>query len=202
MSEMLCIECITCKATVSAEVIGCHEPEVDSFVDAYRVLLAKCHRCESAIVGEQASTQVAPEELGWGPTRRLWPEPENYLSSDIPAAVRDSLEEAQKCFKVSAFSACAVMCGRAIEAICRMYSEKQTLFEGLEALKDQEIVDGRLYEWGQSLRQERNLGAHATAVAWTREDARDLIDFAIAICEYVFVLSARHQAYLTRKETR
>ena len=99
MSEMLCIECNTCKATVSAEVAGSHELEVESPVDAYRVLLATCLRCKSPIFGEQTSTQVAPEELGWGPTRRLWPEPENYLSSDIPTAVRDSLEEAQNVSK-------------------------------------------------------------------------------------------------------
>ena len=83
-----------------------------------------------------------------------------------------------------------------------MYTQKKTLSEGLEALKDKQIVDGRLFEWGQSLRHERNLGAHASGVAATREDARDLIDFAIAICEYVFVLSARYDAYLKRRGTK
>ena len=69
----------------------------------------------------------------------------------------------------------------------------------LEALKEKGVIDGRLFEWGDSLRHERNLGAHATGVKTTREDARDVLDFAIAICEYVFVLSNKYTEYKERK---
>ena len=56
---------------------------------------------------------------------------------------------------------------------------------------------------GSHFRHERNLGAHAfTGTKATREDARDILDFAIAICEYIFVLSAKYDAYQKRKATK
>jgi len=91
------------------------------------------------------------------------------------------------------------MCGRSIEAICIQYTKEKTLYKGLQALKDAEIIDGRLFEWGDSLRHERNLGAHATGVKTTKDDARDVLEFAIAICEYVYVLSNKYNAYKERK---
>ena len=199
MPEMI-IECNKCEALVNAEVIGFHE-EVESFDDGYKVSLTKCPRCGSSLVAGETLEQVGYDKFDWGSTRRLWPEPQNYLSLDIPIEVRDSLEEAQRCFRASAFNACAVMCGRAIEAICVTHTKEKTLQKGLKDLKDKGIVDGRLFEWGESLRRERNLGAHATGAKATREDARDIIDFAIAICEYVFVLSARYDIYRRRKGT-
>ena len=95
--------------------------------------------------------QVGLDAFDWGTTCRVWPDPENYLSLDIPLEVRESLEEARKCLNASAFSACAVMCGRAVEAICVIHTKESTLYKGLKALKDKGIVDGRLYDWGESL---------------------------------------------------
>ena len=92
------------------------------------------------------------------------------------------------------------MCGRAIEAVCIQHTKEKTLYKGLKALKEKGIIDGRLLEWGNSLRYERNLGAHATGVKITRDDASDVLDFATAICEYVFVLSEKYNNYQERKK--
>jgi hypothetical protein len=56
----------------------------------------------------------------------------------------------------------------------------------------------RLFEWGNALRKHRNLGAHATTERVSRDDARDLLDFSIAICEYVFVLNEKFQRFVER----
>ena len=200
MAEII-VECSLCRAMVNAEVLGLHEA-VNSFDDGLKVSLAKCPRCNSAILAEQMLREVGPDAFDWGTICRVWPDPDDYLSLEIPLEVRESLEEARKCLNASAFSACAVMCGRAVEAICVTHTKENTLYKGLRALKDEGIVDGRLYDWGESLRHERNLGAHATGTKATREDARDILDFAIAICEYVFVLSAKYDAYKKRKATK
>jgi hypothetical protein len=91
------------------------------------------------------------------------------------------------------------MCGRAIEAMCVAHTGEKTLHRGLQALRDKGVIDGRLFDWGDSLRQERNIGAHATGQKVGMQDARDVLDFATAICEYVYVLSDRYDAYKKRK---
>ena len=132
----------------------------------------------------------------------MWPEPEKHLDHSIPHAVHSSLREAEACFRVKSFGACAVMCGRAIEAICVAHTSKKTLHEGLQALRDSGVIDGRLFDWDDSLRQERNIGAHPTGEDVTTDDARDVLEFATAICEYVYVLSDRYERYQKRKAER
>jgi hypothetical protein len=64
------------------------------------------------------------------------------------------------------------MCGRALERICRHYNTKsKILAKGIEELLDRKIIDDRLYEWGEVLREQRNLGAHATEGKISRIDA-------------------------------
>ena len=102
-----------------------------------------------------------------------------------------------------AFLACAVMCGRAIEAICTEHKTKSpTLAEGLRELKDRQIIDQRLFDWAETLRHQRNIGAHATAESITPQDARDVLDFAIAICEYVVVLSDKYETFRNRQKRK
>lgn len=91
------------------------------------------------------------------------------------------------------------MCGKAIEAICVEKVQAKTLQEGLRKLKDAGIIDAKLYDWAEALRKERNLGAHATGEAVAKEDARDLLEFVVAICDYVYVLAEKYAEYLQRK---
>jgi hypothetical protein len=95
------------------------------------------------------------------------------------------------------------MCGKALEGICRKYgNEKDMLGKGLHTLKEKGVIDNRLYEWGQALHVARNIGAHPSETQTTREDARDILDFAKAICEYVFVLTAKYEAFQKRQAER
>ena len=43
------------------------------------------------------------------------------------------------------------------------------------------------------------MGAHATVSKITKEDARDLLDFGLAICEYVFVLNEKYNRFTERQ---
>ena len=190
------VECKNCESKVDSIVLY-------SGPDSGRLLkisLAKCPICESPLVVGQTYLQTGPDTSEWVDTKRLWPEPNDYLHPSIPPQVRDSLLEAQKCYRAKAFMACVVMCGRTIEAICCPHTQEENLSRGLKALKEKGIIDGRLFEWGDSLRQERNIGAHATRIKTSREDAGFALDFATAICEYVFVLSAKYNAYQMRKK--
>jgi hypothetical protein len=158
------------------------------------------------LLGRSEFEQIAPEDYGMGPAVRLWPVPPEAAPFDpsIPNLARKSLNEARLCYHARAFSACAVMTGRAVEAVCKEQKAKsRNLAAGLRELKIKGIIDGRLFEWGEALRGRRNIGAHATVDGdVSREDAHDVLAFGIAICEYVYVLTARYDEFVAREKRK
>jgi len=196
------IECSICDAKVDAKLLAEYViPPEDNFSDPYKVCFLSCPSCKSAILGGCNEIQIGPDKLGWdNKPERLWPDPLKFYWSSIPTLVSRSIEEAQKCYQARAYSATAVMCGRAIEAICKEKTGEKTLYKGLKKLKDSNEIDDRLFNWGDLLRKERNISAHASEEITTKEDARDILDFAISICEYIYVLSKKYNEFLKRKE--
>lgn len=195
------IECPYCEAKVDGEVKGEHEsydPREDP--GPFKAVLLKCPVCNNALLGGSDYEQTGPTESGWSSLNRLWPKQETYINWEIPVIARNSLVEARNCFKARAYSACVVMCGRTLEGVCQHHSTKsKTLDHGLKELKDSGIIDDRLYQWSEELRKQRNIGAHATEEKISKDDAKDLLDFAQAICDYVFVLNARFNRFMERK---
>jgi len=197
------IECSYCKARVDANVVAQHDDPADEDIGLrYKVSLVVCPTCQNSLVAGQSENQCEfPGEDEWNSPLRIWPSPDKHFSLQIPSIVRSSMEEANKCFKAGAYSACAVMCGRALEAICKHHKTKgKFLAAGLGELHEREVIDGRLFKWSQALRVSRNLGAHATGAAIPMDTARDLLLFANAICEYVFVLSEQFDQFMCRQE--
>ncbi|MEE8136534.1 MAG: DUF4145 domain-containing protein, partial [Thermodesulfobacteriota bacterium] len=73
------------------------------------------------------------------------------------------------------------MSGQALEGVCVHHkTKKKTIAAGLTELKDKEIIDKRLYEWGEEIRKHRNIGAHANEDRISRDDAKDVLDFVQA----------------------
>jgi hypothetical protein len=144
--------------------------------------------------------QVGPKQHDWSPLNRLWPEQEGHVDWDIPPIARNSLIEARLCYKAKAYAASVVMSGRTLEGVCKYHATKnENLALGLKELKEKGIIDDRLFKWGEELRKHRNIGAHATDEKISKEDARDLLDFVNAICEYVFVLTEKFNKFMGRK---
>jgi hypothetical protein len=91
------------------------------------------------------------------------------------------------------------MCGRALEAVCLAHDLKGGLAKGLKSLREAKVIDGRLFDWSEELRDQRNLAAHPSDRELKKADASDLLDFTHAICDYVFVLTIKHQAFRKRQ---
>jgi hypothetical protein len=196
------IECPRCDAKVDAKTLASKQYRGDDDLPSATHFL-ECPVCHLCIVAEQA--QFGPDEFS-SPIR-LWPNPSSSTSLhfSIPELTQQSIEEAQKCFSVRAYAACAVMCRRALETICAEHKTKSKILAGgLKELRDKKIIDEKLFEWGDALRQHGNIGAHASedAEPVSREDARNLLEFARAICEYVFVLSAKYAEYQARQNAK
>jgi hypothetical protein len=194
------IECPGCESRVDARIIAQKEYELLKGLDTFIIYFLECPACTDCLVGNSEYGELNDGQWGYMRPTRLWPEPIEALHSSIPVLTRSSLEEARKCFGAQAYSACAVMCGKALEAICAAYKTKsKNLGAGLQELKQKQIIDQRLFDWGEALREKRNIGAHANADHISRDDARDVLDFAAAFCEYVFVLAQKYDAFKERQ---
>lgn len=196
------IECPHCESKVDGIVKGEVRDNDPEYPFSCKRVLVECPVCKSALLGITEEIQVGPDEWEWDSLHRLWPPMDSNVDAQIPEIARVSLVEAKLCFKAKAFSACAVMCGRTIEGLCIHHETKsQNLAGGLKELKERDIIDSRLFEWGEALRKHRNIGAHATAEKISKEDAKDLLDFSTAMCEYVFVLNEKFNRFKARNKS-
>ena len=187
------VECHVCEAKVDGKVIATHSAQDPEDPGEFRVALLECPQCKMTLLG---GLYVGLDDQ----PSRMWPFPEKYLSRDIPDIVRGSLEEARVCFKAGAYSACAVMAGRALEGLCRHFGTAKTYIgPGIKELRDRGVIDSRLFTWAQELQKARNLSAHASDEKVSKEDARDLLDFLEAIAEYVFVMTRKFETYIARR---
>ncbi|ENC9760810.1 DUF4145 domain-containing protein [Pseudomonas aeruginosa] len=194
------IECNFCKANVDARVIGEHESYDREEPAPFIATLLECPSCKNSLVAGQYRWPDSFSDSYIDETpERVWPQPRKYLSWSIPEGIRVSIEESQKCISGGAFIASAAMSGRALEGVCRHFKTKSKyLGPGLEELRQKEVIDKRLLEWGRELQKHRNIAAHAGDEKINPQDAKDLVDFVIAICEYVFVLTDKFDKFMAR----
>lgn len=204
MKSVVGIDCSRCEAKVNAEVLQTSVAvDSETRIPDYRVSLARCPGChEPLLAREECLGQGgwdAGEPYEWGNAFRVWPEPDRVAHKSVPPIVQVSLDEAYRCHRAGAHTACAVMCGRALEGVCVHFGLKVMLAKGLGELRARGYIDERLFKWGEQLRKHRNEAAHATEHRISREDATDLLEFVSAICDYIFVLTARFDAFMARK---
>ncbi|KVL14718.1 DUF4145 domain-containing protein [Burkholderia cenocepacia] len=194
--QIIIIDCPRCEVRVKSEAAAWVGDADDC---AY--VLVECPSCQQALFG---TTSIFRDQLGnwaWDTAERLWPAPSMaVLGPSVPEAARRDVSAAQKCFGHGIYPAAAVMCGRALERLIHAKTGKsQMLARGLAELKSQGVIDQRLHEWADALRVERNIGAHASDVETTKEDAQDIIDFTVAIFDYVYTLAEKYEKYRRRK---
>jgi hypothetical protein len=169
-----------------------------------RVTLLQCPVCSEAIV---VRAFRAVFESRWMEPYRIWPDPERSPFEPIPEIVRASLAEARRCLSCGAYTASVAMSGRAFEAIARHFhtgpdASQLMLGKGLAELREKSVIDDRLFRWGKELHEHRNQAAHPSGASFARRDAQELLDFALAICDYVFVLQAKYEAFMKRKDAK
>jgi hypothetical protein len=196
--EYTVVHCNSCRARVQAKILAAKEYPLQDDGDTYRYVFMECMHCHATLLGLSEWVDFI-EDGGWSYPERKWPEPEDPLPIELPRAVRNSIREAQRCFAIQAYMATVVMCGRAVEALCQEKVQAKSLADGLKKLRASKVIDEKLFEWSEDLRKERNSGAHAGDAEISHQDARDVLDFAIAISEYVYVLDEKYKAYQARK---
>ncbi|HEX5127836.1 MAG TPA: DUF4145 domain-containing protein [Rhodocyclaceae bacterium] len=195
MANAVVIDCPYCVVRVKAEIktwVG------DASDGAY--FLVQCPSCKCALFGSSVTVQDEFNNWSWDTAERLWPTPlVAEVGPAIPEAARRDIKDAQKCLTHGIYSASAVLCGRALERLIKEKSGVPMIAKGLAELKAKGVIDERLFSWAEALRKERNIGAHASDEDTTKENAQDIIDFTIAIFDYVYTLSEKYEKYIARK---
>ena len=199
------ISCPDCEAKVDAKILnqvpGPREEELDGggfdIRLAERYSLLECTACGQILLAHQ---QEAPwEEDLWSEPQRVYP-PEREAHHGLPVGIRESFRETLSCHAAGHYTATALLCRRTLEMVCKdLDPTTEGLFAGLKKLRDEEKIDRRLFEWADALRKDGNFAAHRPAWTINKDDATDLVHFTAAILDYVFILTARFEAFSKRR---
>jgi hypothetical protein len=201
------LDCPQCEARVAAEERGEYQARSGGFADGPairdRYVLFSCPACEHPfLVVSRAEEEVGPDE--WtGPDWKVLFPGGGFELRGVPDTIALSYGEAAVCFRAGASTAAAVMCRRALEAICKDKGvTKRNLAANLKALQDQGTIDARLYEWADALRIVGNDAAHNVDEFMSKEDAKDGLDFTRAIIEYVYTFTDAFEKFKARRASQ
>lgn len=202
-AQML-IDCAECDKPVIAVprgfvVDGSKANEEEMAGPFFRYTLLECEKQHPILVA-QVDAGEDPYYFIWNDPSRLFPSRERQLSTMIPEQLRQIHSEAQACFNAQAYTAAAVMAGRTLEATCALNGVKaRNLHQALEKMKDAGLIDGRLWEWADTLRTVRNSAAHYDGDTVSKQDSADALAFNEALLDYLYVLTARFNALKERR---
>ena len=191
-----------CDALVETEVIGEYKTGlIDNLYFDEKYIFLKFKKCFSPILVLQKNSWN-PDYGGdnWNEPIRLYPNNEFQIDPSIPKLLRDSYQEAILCFKGRAYTATAILCRRTIEGIAL---EKQINFKNLavalKKLNENKVINDQLFEWADELRLSGNDAAHDIKIAFTKQDAQDILLFTNAILNYVYSFQEKFSDFKNRR---
>lgn len=136
---------------------------------------------------------------------RAYPPQDTALSTTIPRELRELHAEARRSFHGKAYAPTVTACGRTLEATCTLQGvHKRRLVDSLLEMKNRRIIEDRLWEWAELLREVRNTAAHGDKAALEagpigRQDAEDCLALNEALLDYIYVLRARFDTMKDRR---
>ena len=175
--------------------------EVDTEYRGNMYYAALCRRCESPFLIRQSLHCIPAEFETITSEDILFPVSSRLPTEEVPIPVRRAFDQALRSLTSSSFDACALMCRRALEALCNEFGAKsKNLHAKLDELSKQGKIDTRLMKWAHGVRAVGNEAAHDTESELSQNDAKDALDFTEAILMYVYVLGRRFEAFEARRK--
>jgi len=125
----------------------------------------------------------------------------NYaVNPSIPKTLGTALSEAIDTYEASIYTAAAIMCRRTLDGFCAENgATKKNLAADLKELRDNGTITDQLYDWADALRLSGNEVAHDVQVTFSAEDARDLLDFTVAILDFTYSFRVKFEAFRMRR---
>jgi len=206
--------CPTCNILVEAKVISrgfgqfrndavspIDEIGTEYHGDHYAVAL--CGRCNSPFLIRESLYGVPGEFEAVTDEVVLFPIAAGSKLDGLPDSVSRSLDQAHRSFSTASYDACALMCRRALEAVCKTLSASgNNLAQQIADLQTKGHIDAKLLKWAHEVRLVGNEAAHDVETPVTQEDARDILDLTEAVLLYVFTLDKKFQAFQGRRRKR
>lgn len=195
------IDCPICKITIVIEANSkgeYHHDNPHDPMDGFLYNVIQCPECFKPILTQRSRIF----ELGafdFGKAIRLFPNSEFHINSEIPEVLGNALRECIVCYEAGGYTATAVMSRRAIEGFCELKSVKEkSLDKSLVKLKDSGIINQELFEWANALRLTGNKAAHDIKSTFSATDAKDILDFTIAILDFTYSYKDKFDKFISR----
>jgi hypothetical protein len=195
------IECDNCNALVKGEEIGHYINENPyDFMDSQKFTLCKCPECSSPLLMQQdLDVDMHLNETDWGRLKKIYPNNLFHINPVIPEKLQNALKECIQCFKSDANTATAIMCRRTLEGFCSLKGVKEkNLEKSIKKLKDEGLINDQLYEWANQLRLAGNEAAHNIESNFSSIDAKDILDFTIAILDFTYSFKDKFDKFKAR----
>ena len=139
----------------------------------------------------------------WDTPIVLFPPSDLRVNPNAPVDIQSAFDEACMCYRSQAFTASAIMCRKTLEGICAAHGvEGRSLADSLRRMKDQGMIDDRLFEWSDLLRVAGNEAAHGVKQSVAQPDAKDILEFTNAILDYMFSYRDRFEEFKKRRAVK
>ena len=199
------VECSKCEISIVTEVLIEHKVIIGQFPeDELKFSLLKCPKCSFPILVEQSyeieSDNFTGLRINLTEPRILYPSTEFHINPEIPSVLKLSLEECIRCLKSKSYTATVIMYRRVIEGFCEIQGIKSNnLSKAIIMLKDQKIINDQIFDWANELRLSGNDAAHNIDQIFKYLDAKDILDFTIAILDYTYSLKEKFEKFKERR---
>lgn len=183
--------CERCKADVAALIKSTHSDGAPDDQPETLHHLATCPHCESVMLLWEINFGGYDRFI-----ERLHPPEELKLHISIPQEVVDSFNEARICFKAGAFSACALMSRKTIEALYKVLGiNAKNLYAGIEELNKKGLIEPGMLSWGEILRKLGNTAAHDITLKIDHYQAESILEFTFGLVEYALRYKPRFEKF-------
>lgn len=191
-------DCPSCGAKVDAVVLHAYEYWTPDEGPPAEFSFARCPVCSNPFL-------LVREDYGGGFDQddepvRLYPPRDRPVHPSFPTKVADAFQEAHACLKNKTYVAAIIMCRKTLEALCAEHGVRRgTLAASLKSMKDQNLIEQRLFEWAEELRLAGNEAAHEVGVSVSAQDATDVYEFTDALLQYVYTFRDRFKEFKDRR---
>jgi len=193
------VECPNCEAFVDGEYTADYTDYEAASDMTGKYTFLKCPRCSRPFIMLQVD-DGSGFDSAWSEPSRLYPPIEMGIITAIPSSLRLAYEEARSCFRAKAYTATAIMCRKTLEGIADENKiSARNLAIALKEMKDNGIIENRLYDWADALRISGNEAAHGVNSKISRQDAKDILEFTHALLEYVFTFQEKFEQFKNRQ---
>ncbi|MCG5217464.1 DUF4145 domain-containing protein [Streptosporangium soli] len=197
------VDCPGCAGrSLAREPDGPHRAFLPPDLASFAVTV--CQLCGQVLFlapeGPEPDPDVDPDTQPPRRARVLWPVTGRPPAETIPAPLTRELAEAAACLRAGAYTMALVNVRRLLEGVCADHGVAGgPLFHGLRELRKRGVIEGRLADWAEELREVGNEAAHMSGRRVVREDAEDAIALAEALLDHLYVFTGRYEEFRRRR---